>query len=172
MPAPGCAWREGDAAAALADLVEVGRRQEAMREPNPAGADWRSQAAQAHAALGRVNDARALAREEVALARRFGAPRALGIALRALGAVNGELGHARGGGRRARRRRRPGSSTPARWPTWASRSGTAAASCNAREPLRRALDLAIRCEAAPLAERARAELLIAGARPRRWNATA
>ncbi len=157
---------EGDAAAALADLVEVGRRQEAMREPNPAGVDWRSQAAQAHAALGRVNDARALAREEVALARRFGAPRALGIALRALGAVDGELGqleeavdvlaasparleHARALadlGVALRHRRRI---------------------VEAREPLRRALDLAIRCEAAPLAERARAELLIAGARPRR-----
>ena len=37
----------------------------------------------------------------------------------------------------------------------------------AREPLRRALDLATRCDATPLAERARTELLIAGARPRR-----
>ena len=37
----------------------------------------------------------------------------------------------------------------------------------AREPLRQALDLATRCGATPLAERARTELLIAGARPRR-----
>ena len=37
----------------------------------------------------------------------------------------------------------------------------------ARDPLRQALDLAIRCDAPPLAERARSELRIAGARPRR-----
>jgi DNA-binding CsgD family transcriptional regulator len=37
----------------------------------------------------------------------------------------------------------------------------------AREPLRRALDLAHRCGAAPLAEHARSELLATGARPRR-----
>ena len=37
----------------------------------------------------------------------------------------------------------------------------------ARVPLRQALDLAVGCDAAPLAERARTELLIAGARPRR-----
>ena len=36
-----------------------------------------------------------------------------------------------------------------------------------REPLRRALDLAQRCGAAPLAARAHEELLAAGARPRR-----
>ena len=41
----------------------------------------------------------------------------------------------------------------------------------AREPLREALDLAMRCGATPLAERARTELLIAGARPRRPRLT-
>jgi DNA-binding CsgD family transcriptional regulator len=38
---------------------------------------------------------------------------------------------------------------------------------DAREPLRTGLDLATRCGAAPLAERARQELLACGARPRR-----
>jgi hypothetical protein len=37
----------------------------------------------------------------------------------------------------------------------------------AREPLRRALDLAARCGATPLAARARDEALATGARPRR-----
>lgn len=37
----------------------------------------------------------------------------------------------------------------------------------AREPLRRALDLAHRCGATPLAQRAREEALAVGARPRR-----
>ena len=39
--------------------------------------------------------------------------------------------------------------------------------CDARPPLHRALDLAHRAGAAQLAERARAELIAAGARPRR-----
>jgi DNA-binding CsgD family transcriptional regulator len=38
---------------------------------------------------------------------------------------------------------------------------------DAREPLRRGLDLAVRCGAAPLAEHARQELFASGARPRR-----
>jgi DNA-binding CsgD family transcriptional regulator len=42
---------------------------------------------------------------------------------------------------------------------------------DARGPLRRALDLAQRTGAAPLAERARRELLAAGARPRRTALT-
>ena len=42
---------------------------------------------------------------------------------------------------------------------------------DARDPLRRALDLAQRTGAAPLAERARRELLAAGARPRRTALT-
>ena len=41
----------------------------------------------------------------------------------------------------------------------------------AREPLRTGLDLAYRCGAARLAQRARAELLAAGARPRRGALT-
>ncbi len=157
---------EGNAGAALADLLEVGRRQEAMREPNPAAVDWRSQAAIAYATLDRPDAALALTREELELARRFGAARAIGIALRTLGVVGDELDalreavdtlatsparleHARaladlGVGLRHRRR-----------------------VVEAREPLRKARDLAIRCAAPPLAERARTELLIAGGRPRR-----
>jgi len=42
---------------------------------------------------------------------------------------------------------------------------------DAQEPLRRALDLAQRTGAAPLAERARRELLATGARPRRSAVT-
>jgi hypothetical protein len=80
-----------DAHAALADLLAVGRRQQAMREPNPAAVDWRSQAALAHAALDHPDAALALALEELELARRFGAPRAIGIALRTLGVIRGEL---------------------------------------------------------------------------------
>jgi DNA-binding CsgD family transcriptional regulator len=53
---------------------------------------------------------------------------------------------------------------------WGAALRRAGARAAAREPLRRALDLAARCGAAPLAERAREEALAAGARPRRpWS---
>jgi tetratricopeptide (TPR) repeat protein len=67
-----------DPRAALEDLLCVGRRQAIMREPNPALINWRSPAALALAKLDRRDEALALAAEEVRLARRFGAPRALG----------------------------------------------------------------------------------------------
>ena len=137
---------QGNARAALADLLEVGRRQEAMREPNPAAVDWRSQAALAYATLDQPDAALALAREELELARRFGAARAIGIALRTLGVIGDELDASRrGGGRaggltgpaRARpRARRPRRRAPAPPP---HRRGPRAAppSARSRDPLRR-----------------------------------
>jgi len=50
---------------------------------------WRSTLALAEAAGGRGEEAIALAEEEVGLARAFGAPRPLGVALRALGTLRG-----------------------------------------------------------------------------------
>jgi hypothetical protein len=50
---------------------------------------WRSEAALAHARLSNVQEAVRLAREEVGLAREFGRPGALGIALRNYGLVKG-----------------------------------------------------------------------------------
>ena len=157
---------QGDARAGLAGALEVGRRQAAMREPNPAAVDWRTHAALAYASLDQPDTAIELAREDLELARRFGAPRAIGSALRTLGVIGHDLDrlheavdvlaastarleHARALadlGTALRHRRRI---------------------VEAREPLRQALDLATGCGAAPLAERARTELLIAGARPRR-----
>ena len=157
---------QGDAKAALADALEAGRRQVAMREPNPATAAWRSHAALAHAALGRPEAGLALAREELELARRFGAARAIGIALRTLGVIAGEL-------ERLEEAVDVLDASPARLEHAHALADLGVALrhrrrvVEAREPLRRALDLAIRCGAAPLAERARTELLIAGARPRR-----
>ena len=123
----------------------------------------------AHLLLGNREGAEALASEELVLAREFGAPRALGVALRAAGLVDGgprgELllreavgAHERAGVkldyarslvelgallRRANRR------------------------MEAREVLRTALDTVHRVGARPLAERAEAELRATGARPRR-----
>ena len=50
---------------------------------------WRSDAALAHLALGAPAEAKAFAAEEVALARAYHGPRALGIALRAVGLAEG-----------------------------------------------------------------------------------
>jgi DNA-binding CsgD family transcriptional regulator len=153
----------------LAELLALGRRYEAVGGRNPAMHPWRSQAALALLELGEREEARRLAAEEVELARQWGAPRALGKALRTVGLIEGgktglallreavdvleaspaalerahaltELGAAL---RRANRRR------------------------EAREPLRRGLELAHGCGAKPLAERAHTELLATGARPRR-----
>ncbi len=63
---------------------------------NPACvAGWRSASAYALVSLGRAEEARALAAEELELARAFGAPRAISVALRALAHVeaSGELEH-------------------------------------------------------------------------------
>jgi len=137
--------------------------------PNPAVCAWRSGAALAAHALGDGRAATAYAAEEVERARAFGAPRALGIALRAQGLVTGgddgldklheavevlsgsgaRLEHTRalvdlGAAKRRAGRRR-----------------------EAREDLKRALDGAVACDAPGLAERAREELAAAGGRPRR-----
>ena len=53
------------------------------------GMAWRSEAAIVHALLGHAQEARRLARAEVAVARRFGRPRLLGAALRSQGLVEG-----------------------------------------------------------------------------------
>lgn len=84
--------------AKLALRVEQGRYEEAvavadeienagMREmiENPGWLPWRSLKAEALDGLGRAEEALACAEDEVAAARRWGAPRALGRALRVLG---------------------------------------------------------------------------------------
>src|SRR5207237_807822 len=60
-----------------------------MGAVSPTFLPWRSDAALAHLALGDHAAARLLSTEEVELARAFGAPRVLGVALRAAGLVAG-----------------------------------------------------------------------------------
>ena len=79
----------GAAQQALADFTEVGTTAESVRFLNPAFVPWRSQAAIALQRLGREQEARALAREELVLSRSWGAPRTVGVSLRALGLVDG-----------------------------------------------------------------------------------
>jgi DNA-binding CsgD family transcriptional regulator len=154
---------------ALEDFLACGTRQERWGAHNPAVIAWRSQAALAHLALGDHAQAQQLAGEELRLTRQFGAPRAIGIALRARGLVER-------GERQITLLRQAASvleGSPARLEHARAladlggalrRSNQRAA---AREPLREALELASRCGATPLAERARRELLATGARPRK-----
>jgi DNA-binding CsgD family transcriptional regulator len=159
---------QGEPAAALDALLDCGRHQERAGVHNPALLPWRSAAAGAAARLGRDAEAAALADEEVELARAFGAPRPLGVALRGRGllaagadgiadleasvaALEGsaavlELAHSQvalGAALRRSRRR-----------------------ADARRPLADALATAEACGAEPLAEAARTELQATGARRR------
>ena len=93
----------GDGRGGLDDSLGVGARAERFGLENPAEVGWRSVAAKCLLALGEPERAHALATEELAYARRWGAPRVIGQALRLQGqATRGRGGHraaARGGGR-------------------------------------------------------------------------
>jgi DNA-binding CsgD family transcriptional regulator len=80
---------EGAPAQALEDLRAYGRLYELWGAEGLLDWPWRSQAARAVVALGDREEALALADEEARRARAFGAPRALGVALRELGAITG-----------------------------------------------------------------------------------
>jgi DNA-binding CsgD family transcriptional regulator len=159
----------GDLAGGVEELLAAGRRSEALGRRNPAFMAWRSKAALALLQLGERREAGRLAGEELELARTWGAPRALGAALTAVGLVESgkaglalleeavdvlvdspaKLEHAKArtelGAALRRANRRP----------------------EAREHLRRAVELATICGASPLVTRAETELLATGARPRR-----
>jgi hypothetical protein len=68
---------------AAADFLGAGEALRGARATTPTVVPWRSDAALALAAGGEDAQAHALLEEELALARRVGAPRALGLALRA-----------------------------------------------------------------------------------------
>ncbi|WP_089100316.1 helix-turn-helix transcriptional regulator [Streptomyces hyaluromycini] len=79
----------GDAAAALHDFLECGRRQTAREVISPVVTPWRTAAAECRLALDRPLEAIALAEEELRLARVWGTPRTVGRALRVLGTATG-----------------------------------------------------------------------------------
>jgi len=159
----------GRHAEARHDYLAAAERVRWLPYANPEVLGWRTGLATAEAALGNEEEARRLAAEALALAREAGGERGIGITLRIQGAVTGgsegiellreaseiladpraRLQHAHALAdlgaalRRANRRK------------------------EAREPLRKALDLAHRCGAAPLEERARTDLEATGARPRK-----
>lgn len=153
---------------AVADFLECGRRLAARGIRHAGMLAWRSGAALALAGLDRPDEAGRLADEELVLARGLGVPRAVGIALRAVGLLRGRDGVgqlaasaetlARSGARLEEARALADLGAALR---------RANRRADARDPLRRALDLAIACGAPPVADRARAELRAIGVRPRR-----
>ena len=158
-----------DTAAAARDLLACGQRESASGYGNPAWIPWRSDAAAALAAQGDVDRAQHLAAEELTLARRFGAPRAIGLAL--LGAAVTERGDAR-----IARLRDAVATLENSGARFDQARALVLLGCAlriardrpaARGLLRDGLDLASRCGASGLADRARAELVADGARPRR-----
>ncbi|MGW6216676.1 ATP-binding protein [Streptomyces sp. NPDC055109] len=146
----------------------AGERFSACDGSNPAICAWRAEAAQCLHALGRTDDARTLATEELHDARRWGAPRALGQALRVTGLVTG----GKAGTRLLQEAIIVLKDSPARLEYAKALADLGAVlrcgghRTDARPHLRHALDLATQCGASPLVELARTELAAAGGRPR------
>lgn len=134
---------------------------------------WRLVAARAASALGDQRRAVALADEALVLTRRWGAPGELGATLRTRALVG--PGGARAGGLqeavtllRTTPRRLALATALVDLGVAQRRHGLRR---HARAALEEGMDLAARCGAVPLAERARTELHVLGARPRRHLAS-
>ena len=160
-------------ATALEDLLESGRLLRQLGGDNPAVYPWRSLASAASLALGDRGEARRLAEEELALAAAFGAPGAHGRALCAI-AATADGPQAIEAREEAVRVLETAQTALDRARALVDLGGTlrrAGRRRDAREPLRLGLDLAGRCGARALVQRAREELVAVGARPRRHAAT-
>jgi DNA-binding CsgD family transcriptional regulator len=153
----------GDPKAALSDHLEAGRQLLDFGVVNPAAGAWRSSAAVILHGLGDEAKARRLVTEEISLARGWGAPGPLGIALRASGLIHGDMAALQESVAVL-------ADSPARLEYARSlhelgqarlRSGQRE---QARRPLREAYSIAFGCGATPLVERIGAALTLAGAR--------
>ena len=153
---------------ALADFLQAANSAESIEILNPAYVPWRSHAALALRELGRAEEARALAREELALSRTWGAPRTLGMSLRALGLVEG----GQAGELLLREAVEVLADSPARLEHARAlvdlgallRRGNSRS--EARQLLRLGVELAHQCGATALVTRANQELAATGAHPR------
>ena len=164
--------RLGDAEGGLEELLACGAREQLWGVGTPQIIAWRSNAAEVCLTLGRLEQGRELADTELQLARQIGAPRAIGVALRVAAlAESGErridllteavqtLERSEGALELARARIDLGRALV--------RAGRREA---ARDHLRTGQEVALRCGATLLVERAHRELLATGARPRRTAA--
>ncbi len=159
----------GDHAAAVKELLEAGELAEVWGVRNPMLMPWRSDAALSLIALGDCREASRLCAEEIELARRWGASRGLGIALRAAGVAEGaDRGIELLTEAVSVLRRSPARLELARALIDLGAAHRRAGSrARAREVLREGLDLAHALGGLALANRARRELVVAGGRPRR-----
>jgi DNA-binding CsgD family transcriptional regulator len=149
-----------------ADLIEFGRRDELFGDANPIASRWRSQASLALAAVGDGDRAHRMASDDLERARRWGAASGTGLALRVIALVEG--------GAKSVDRLREAVDMLERSPARLEHAralidlGAALRRANrrkeARSVLQDGLDLAVRCGARPLAERARTESRAAGGR--------
>jgi DNA-binding CsgD family transcriptional regulator len=159
----------GSPARGVEELLQVGETVRLVPYDNPSSVPWRGWAAEGLRLLDRNDEAGTLAGEELALARRWGDPYAIGASLRVLGLVEGgtagirllqeavemlagseaRLEHARALVDLGAALRRANQRT------------------EARERLREAVDLARKVGALGLAERANEEIAATGARPRK-----
>ncbi len=148
----------------IEDMVTFGRHDELWGGASPLASRWRSHAALALLALGDDEAARAMAAEDLERARRWGAASGTGVALRAGALVEGGEPAVE----RLREAARVLEGSPARLEH--ARALTDLGAClrranhraEARDPLQEGLDLAHRCGARALVERAGTELRAAG----------
>jgi DNA-binding CsgD family transcriptional regulator len=151
------------------ELLQVGDAVRPVRLDNPSGVPWRSWAAEGLRRLDRNDEARALADEELALARRWGDPHAIGASLRVLGLVRG--GEAGIGLLREAVEVLAGSEARLEHARALVDLGAALRRANrrteARQLLREGVDLAQKLGAFGLAARANEEIAATGARPRK-----
>jgi DNA-binding NarL/FixJ family response regulator len=160
-------------------LLEAGRWEQALAEADAfrarlrsedgvAWAPWRSLKALALDALERRDKAIELLEDELVVARRWGGPGPLARTLRLLGTLRREQGLELLHDAVDVARDSPARLEHAKALTaLGSALRHARQPSKAREPLMEALQIAGRCDAEPLAERARSELYAAGGRPRR-----
>jgi DNA-binding CsgD family transcriptional regulator len=163
-------WRSitGDPEGALRDLTEAGERHASWGSISPAFTAWRSACALVRLGLGEREEAKRLAGQELELARRVGLPRSIGVGLWASGLIEGgESGIAM-----LRAAVEALEASPARLEHARALVDLGAAlrrakrRADARTPLHAGLELAERCGARPLADRALEELRASGARAR------
>jgi DNA-binding CsgD family transcriptional regulator len=159
----------GDTAAGVDSLLAAGAAAGDWGADTPGAHQWRPPAAEALAALGEDQHARRLVQAELESCRRFGSPRALGIALRAAA----RLEHGGDAVARLQEAVELLARSPARLEHARALVELGSAmrrerrAAEARRPLREGLAAARSCGALALAERAHEELTATGARPRK-----
>jgi DNA-binding CsgD family transcriptional regulator len=158
---------------ALAHFADCDRSDPSFGGTNPAIVPWREGAALAHVRIGDRGSARALAGEAVERASQFGAPRALGFALRAAALVEQGAERIAGLDRAAAHLRT--ANAPLELARVLGDLGSALRAAGRRRdaqiPLEESYALANRIGAVRIAERAAEELTAVGVRPRRQPAT-